>query len=124
MLNKNDPSYIGNVLRDQEVPESFLYNLVKKSCCPNQVSEMKNYIWDSNMGPRTIQQEAAEEKNRVVLETASWFKDAFVDMGLVVNGKPKKSAPPPETLFNLEEDRSVKTQNSSPSSQTDSHYHR
>jgi hypothetical protein len=27
----------------------------------------------------------------------------------VVNGKPKKPAPPPKTLFNLEEDWSVKT---------------
>jgi hypothetical protein len=51
----------------------------------------------------------AEEKNHVVLKTASWFKDAFADLGSVVDKKLKKPAPPPETLFNLEEDWSVKT---------------
>jgi hypothetical protein len=40
---------------------------------------------------------------------ASRFKNAFADLGLVVDGKLKKPAPPPETLFNLEEDWSVKT---------------
>jgi hypothetical protein len=40
MLNKNVPSYIGNVPKDQGLPESFLLDLVKKSCCPTQVSEM------------------------------------------------------------------------------------
>jgi hypothetical protein len=54
-------------------------------------------------------QEEAEEKNRVVLETAMWFKNAFADLGSAVDGKSKKPAPPPETLFYLEEDRSVKT---------------
>ncbi len=40
---------------------------------------------------------------------ALWFKDAFADLGLRVDGKLKKPAPPPETLFNLEDDQSVKT---------------
>jgi hypothetical protein len=46
----------------------------------------------------------AVDKNRIILETASWFKDAFADLGLTVDGKSKKPAPLPETLFNLEED--------------------
>ena len=49
------------------------------------------------------------DKNRIILETASWFKDAFADLGLTVDGKSKKPAPLPETLFNLEEDWLVKT---------------
>ena len=60
-------------------------------------------------GTLTTHQEEAEEKNRVVLETASWFKNAFADLGSVVGRKLKKPEPPPETLFNLEEDWSVKT---------------
>ena len=43
------------------------------------------------------------------METASWFKDAFANLGLRVDRKLKKPAPPPETLFNLKDDRSVKT---------------
>jgi hypothetical protein len=109
MMNKNVPSYIGNVLRDQGMPQTFLIELVRVSCCPTQVSEMANCSWDSDNGTLTTHQEEAEEKNLVILETASWFKNAFTDLGSAVDGKSKKPAPPPETLFNLEEDRSVKT---------------
>jgi hypothetical protein len=109
MMNKNVPAYVGNVLKDQGMPEAFLMELVKKSCCPTQISDMVSCIWDSDSGTLTTQQEEAEDKNRVVLETASWFKDAFADLGSTIDGKSKKPAPPPESLFNLEEDRSVKT---------------
>jgi hypothetical protein len=70
---------------------------------------MANCSWDLDTGTLTTHQEEAEEKNRVILETASWFKDAFADLGSVVDGKLKKPAPPPKTLFNLEEDWYVKT---------------
>ena len=107
MMNKNVPSYIGNVLKDQGMP---VMELVRKSCCPTQLSEMANCTWDSDSGTLTTQQEKAEEKNHVVLETASWFQDAFADLGLMMSaGNSKKPAPLPETLVNLEEDRSVKT---------------
>jgi hypothetical protein len=109
MLNKNIPSYIGNVLKDQGLPELLLLDLVKKSCCPTQLSEMANCTWDSDTGTLTTHQEAAEEKNRFVLEMASWFKDTFADLGSRVDRKPKKPAPPPETLFNLKDDQFVKT---------------
>ena len=109
MMNKNVPAYIGNVLKDQGMPEPFLMELVKKSCCPTQISDMASCTWDSDSGSLTTQREEAEDKNRAVLETASWFKDAFADLGSATNGKSKKPAPPPESLFNLEEDRSVKT---------------
>jgi hypothetical protein len=109
MMNKNVPSYIGNVLKDQEMPEPFSIELVRASCCPTQVSEMANCSWDLDTGTLTTHQEEAEEKNYVILEMASWFKNAFADLGSAVDGKSKKPALPPETLFNLEEDRSVKT---------------
>ncbi len=109
MMNKNVPAYVGNVLKDQGMPEPLLMELVKKSCCPTQISDMATCTWDSDSGTLTTQQEEAEDKNRVVLETASWFKDVFTDLGSTVNRKSKKPAPLPETLFNLEEDRLVKT---------------
>ncbi len=109
MMNKNIPSYIGNVLRDQGMPETFLIELIRASCCPTQVLEMANCSCDLDNGTLTTHQEEAEEKNQVVLETALWFKNAFADLGSAVDGKMKKPAPPPETLFNLEEDRCIKT---------------
>ena len=84
--------------------------LVRKSCCLTQLSDMATCTWDSDSGTLTTQLEKAEEKNRVILETASWFKDAFTDLGsTMIIGKSKKPAPLPETLFNLKEDRLVKT---------------
>ncbi len=109
MMNKNVPSYIGNVLRDQGMPETFLIELIRASCCPTQVSEMANCSWDLDNGTLTTHQEEAEEKNQVLLERGTWFKNAFADLDSAVDGKTKKPAPPPETLFNLEEDRSIKT---------------
>ena len=42
MMNMNVPSYIENALKDQGMPESFLIDLVKNSCCPTQVPEIMN----------------------------------------------------------------------------------
>jgi hypothetical protein len=109
MMNKNVPSYIGNVLRDQGMPETFLIDLGRASCCPTQVLEMANCSRGLDNVTLTTHQEEAKEKNQIILETASWFKNAFADLDSVVDGKTKKPAPPPETLFNLEEDRSIKT---------------
>ncbi len=95
MTNKNVPVYIGNVLKDQGMPELFLMDLVENSCCPTQVLEIMNCTWDPDTGTLTTQQEAADEKNRVVLEKALWFKDAFADLGTTVDGKLKQEAPPP-----------------------------
>jgi hypothetical protein len=108
MMNKNGPAYIRNFLKDQGMPESFLMKLVKNSCCPTQVSEITNFTWDTDTGTRTTYQEAAEENNRVVLETALWFHDVFAELGAGTKGNSRRQAPPPETLFNLDEDRSVK----------------
>ncbi len=39
-----------------------------------------------------------------------WFEDAFANLGIVLNGRTtKKQAPPPETLFDLDGDHSIKT---------------
>jgi hypothetical protein len=86
MVNKNAPAYIGNVLRDQGMPESFLMELVKNSCCPTQVSEITNRTWDPDTGTLTTYQEAAEENNHVVLETALWFNDLFAELGAGARG--------------------------------------
>ena len=40
---------------------------------------------------------------------ASWFKDAFAELTLAKKGKGKLPAPPPEMLYNLGEDRLIKT---------------
>ncbi len=83
--------------------------LVKNSCCPTQVLDISTCTWDLDTGTLMTCQEAAEEKNRVNLESVLWFQDAFAKLGTLVNEKLKKQALPPNTLFNLNEDRSLKT---------------
>jgi hypothetical protein len=109
MMNKNFPAYIGNSLSEQGLPEDFLLALLKKSCCPSMFSEMSTCTWDSDTGVLTTQREASEKADTKKLVEAPWFKDAFEDLALDAGEARKPLAPPPESLFNLDEDRSVKT---------------
>ena len=43
------------------------------------------------------------------LEKASWVKDAFRAVGMDKKGGPTQPTPPPESLFNLNKERSIKT---------------
>ncbi len=62
MMNKNFPVYIGNVLKDQGLPEAFLFKLVKQSCCPVMASEINQCTWDSETGTLTTRQDAKSSK--------------------------------------------------------------
>jgi hypothetical protein len=70
------------------------------------ISEMGLCTWDSNSGILTTPQESAENQNLAELEKVAWYKDAFKDLGTAKQGRLK---PPPESLFYLDEDRSIKT---------------
>jgi hypothetical protein len=109
MMNKNLPAYIGNALRDQGLPEDFLMDLLKQSCCSTLFTEMDTCLWDPETGVLTTQRETNENQHLEELEKAAWFKDAFKDLRLDKKGGPIQPAPPPEALFNLDEDRSIKT---------------
>jgi hypothetical protein len=74
------------------------------------VSEINQCTWDSDTGSLTTKQDAESNKNEEDREKASWFKDAFANLGIASNEKAtKKQAPPPEMLFDLNGDRSIKT---------------
>jgi hypothetical protein len=106
MMNKNFPAYVGNILSDQGLPNSFLMELFRCSCCPTMISEMDSCTWDPDSGILTMAREANKKKDLEELEKASWYKDAFEDIGAAKRSIPK---PPPEFLFNLDEDRLIKT---------------
>jgi hypothetical protein len=106
MMNKNFPAYVGNVLRDQGLPEPFLIELFRRSCCPTMLAEAESCKWDADSGILTTPRETEENNNLAELEKAAWYKDAFADLGAAKKGGLK---PPPEALFNLDGDRSVKT---------------
>ena len=106
MMNKNCPAYVFHVLADQGLPKDFLMELFRRSCCPTLILEMDSCTWDPDSGTLTTLREAKESTSLAELEQASWYKDAFTDIGKASKGNLK---PPPESLFNLDEDRSIKT---------------
>jgi hypothetical protein len=53
MMNKNFPAYIVNVLKDQGLPEGFLFEIIKRLCCPVMVLEINQCIWYSDSGSLT-----------------------------------------------------------------------
>ncbi len=110
MMNKNLPAYVRHILKDQGLPDSYLLELVKRSCCPVMVAEINQCHWDPDSGTLTTKQDAETAKNEEDLEKASWFKDAFANLGIAAKGEAlKKQALPPEMLFNLDRDWSIKT---------------
>jgi len=109
MMNKNFPAYIGHALNDRGLPDDFIMDLLNRSCEQTLLSEMSTCTWNSDTGVLTTQRESDENNSLEELEKASWFKDAFADLGLDADGSKKKLAPPPEALFNIDEDRSIKT---------------
>jgi hypothetical protein len=71
---------------------------------------LTNCTWDPDTGTLTTYQEAAEEKNCVILETALGLNDVFAEeLAASAGGNSRRQAPPPETLFNLNKDWSMKT---------------
>jgi hypothetical protein len=95
MMNKIVPTYIGNILKDQRMLELFLMDLVKNFSCPTQVSEIMICTWNPDTGTLMTRQEAAEEDNPLVLETAPWFHDVFTELGACKKEKPRKQVLPP-----------------------------
>ena len=106
MMNRNFPAYVYHVLADQGLPKDFLMELFTRLCCPTLIAEMESCTWDPDTGTLTTPREATENKSLAELEQAPWFKDAFADIGRSSKAGPK---PPPESMFNLDEDRSIKT---------------
>ncbi len=112
MMNKNVAAYVGHVLEDQGLPDTFLFELVKQSCCPVMVSEINKCTWDSDTSTLVTKQDAEANKNEEDLEKALWFKNAFANLGIgskSKGGASKKQAPPLETLFDLDGECSIKT---------------
>jgi hypothetical protein len=73
---------------------------------PNHVAEMESCTWDANSGILTTSRETEENNNLAELKKAAWYKNDFKNLGAA---KQRGLKPPPVSLFNLDEDRSVKT---------------
>jgi hypothetical protein len=46
MMNKNLPTFLSNMLKEQGLPKEFIDNLLKKSCEASLVADMHHRKWD------------------------------------------------------------------------------
>jgi hypothetical protein len=73
------------------------------------MSKMSLCTWDPDSGVLVTLQESVDNQNLADLKRAAWYKNAFEDLGPAKQGSHKTPAPPPESLFNLNKDCSIKT---------------
>jgi len=109
MMNKNFPAYISFVLEDQGLSKDFISELIERSCCQTKAKEIQLCSWNQETLVLTTPRDKTATCDEEKMLQASWFKDAFAELSMVKKGKGKLPAPPPEMLYNLAEDRSIKT---------------
>jgi hypothetical protein len=102
MMNKNFPSYVGNVLKDQGLLEEFLMELFHQTCCQIMLADFSQTSWYPETGTLTTAKDLAQERTTADLMNASWFKNAFSELDLDKSKGKKQQAPPPEALFDLD----------------------
>jgi len=107
MMNKNFPAFLTFVLRDLHFPEQTIIQYVKRCCCQVKAAEITLCKWDSTSATLTTPDDLGK-RSTDDFSSASWYKDAFSELGLGPKGK-KNAPPPPENLFRLDEERSVFT---------------
>jgi hypothetical protein len=104
MMNKNFPSYVGNVLNDQGLPEEFLMKLFYRACCRIMIADISKTAWDPKTSTLITETELAQDRTTTDLVNASWFKDAFSDLDLDKSKDKKQPVLSPEAPFDLDGD--------------------
>jgi hypothetical protein len=106
-LNKNFPTVLTDILKSQGLPAPFIIDIIKAGVCQVQVANMCNCKYDAKTKTLTTDLEDKMEKARSTMANASWFKDSF-DLSTLPK-KGKKTATPPEMMFDIDGTRSLKT---------------
>ena len=107
MMNRQFPAFCLHYLTGRGMDPGFVKELIKESCCPTLVSEIKNCTWDPTKLSIVTAMQAAEEARLQELENAAWYKDEF-KKGMVDGIKKLKTYADAEALYTLDGDRSVK----------------
>jgi hypothetical protein len=108
MMNKQFLAYAYYTLKDNGLKDDFLIPLLQSSCDNTLTGQIRDCTWDAKKGILSTTEEHSQEKNQKDLESASWFHNAFATLEFVDDG-PKRQAPPPEQLFNINSNSSVGT---------------
>ena len=102
MMKKNFPGFLTFVLRDLHFPEPAIQEYVKRCCCQVKATKIGECKWDTATLtlPQDLKKKATDN-----FTLASWYKDAFANLGIREKGK-RNLPPPPENLFKLDKERS------------------
>jgi hypothetical protein len=98
MMNKNFPAFLTFVLRDLHFPEHTILQYVKRCCCQVKAAEITQCKWDTASATLTTPDDLGK-RSTDDFSSASWYKDAFSELGLGPKGE-KNGPPPPETYSN------------------------
>jgi hypothetical protein len=90
------------------VESTFITEIIKAGVCPVQVANMVNCKYDAKSNTLTTESEDKLDKARSSMANAKWFKHSF-DISALSKKDKKKTAPPPELMFNIDGTRSIKT---------------
>jgi hypothetical protein len=109
MMNKQFPAYTYYTLKDNGLKDDFLIPLLQSSCNTTLTGQIRDCTWDAKKGILSTTEEHSQEENQKdLLESASWFRNAFATLEFVDDG-PRHQAPPPEQLFNINSSSSIGT---------------
>ncbi len=108
MMNKQFPAYAYYALKDNGLKDDFLIPLLQNSCDNTLTAGIQECTWDSDKGILTTREDSSREKEQMDLELAMWFCNAFAALEFMEEA-PRRQAPPPEQLFNINSMSSVGT---------------
>jgi hypothetical protein len=108
MMNRQFPAYCYHALQNANLDEQFVRSLLKEACCPTLVANIHSCVWDEDTKTISTPEQIADEKRMAEIESAAWYRDEF-GKHMVDGMKKAKSYTDPESLYNLDGERSVKT---------------
>jgi len=109
-MNKNFAVILKSILIAQCIKSDVINELLRTSVCPTHVAQMSNFTYDEKSRTLTSLKDNSQDKALEELSKAPWFQNKF-DMNVLLNDKKKakEDGPPPELLFNIDGERSLKT---------------
>jgi len=107
MMNKNVAAYLFHTLLAEEVDETFLQDLLRRSCLSSLYQDIPNCSWDAKTRVLTTPHEAEQDALAASLTTQPWF----VNLSEALGNKDSKNTKQvnPDFAFRLGSSRSVQT---------------
>ncbi len=107
MMNRHFPAFCYNYFTKNGMTEKFVKALLKEACCPTLIASINTCVWDSETNTISTPEQLADDARMAEIEKAAWYKDEFGKQ--MVNGMKKlKKYTDPESLYNLDGERSVR----------------